>query len=363
MAAMPRPRPPHLVCETTRHGKRVWYVRVGHGPRIRIAAEFGTEAFTEAYNAALDGETTPRRRTATAGTLAWLLERYRESAPWLALSPATRRQRDNIFVRVLDTAGAYPFARITRKAIVDGRERRAKTPSQARNYLDAVRGLFRWATDAKLIANDPTAGVKNPARPKGDGFVPWTEEDVERYRERWPIGTRQRLWMELILATGLRRGDAVIFGRQHIRSHQLPDGRTIKLGIVKTEKSGKTVPAIFPITSELEAILDRGPCGDLTFICTERGQPFGSKESFGNEFSTACKDAKVPGSAHGLRKLAAIRAVHSGATTAQMRALFAWVDDAMPSLYTKGADRHRLAIEGALLLLANKENYGSRSTK
>ena len=33
---MPRPRPPTLHRETNRHGKVVWYVRNGHGPRIRI---------------------------------------------------------------------------------------------------------------------------------------------------------------------------------------------------------------------------------------------------------------------------------------------------------------------------------------
>ena len=32
-----------------------------------------------------------------------------------------------------------------------GRDRRANTPAQARNFLDAMRGLFRWAARAKLV--------------------------------------------------------------------------------------------------------------------------------------------------------------------------------------------------------------------
>ena len=28
---------------------------------------------------------------------------------------------------------------------------------------------------------DPTAGVENPQRRKGDGFIPWTEEHVAAY--------------------------------------------------------------------------------------------------------------------------------------------------------------------------------------
>ncbi|MGB6795116.1 MAG: integrase, partial [Xanthobacteraceae bacterium] len=33
---MPRPRPPHLHREVTRHGRVVWFVRIDKGPRIRI---------------------------------------------------------------------------------------------------------------------------------------------------------------------------------------------------------------------------------------------------------------------------------------------------------------------------------------
>jgi hypothetical protein len=32
MDDMPRPRPPHLQRQITRHGKTVWYVRVGRSP-------------------------------------------------------------------------------------------------------------------------------------------------------------------------------------------------------------------------------------------------------------------------------------------------------------------------------------------
>ena len=45
MEIMPRPRPPHLHRETTRHGKTVWYVRADKGRRIRINADFGSPEF------------------------------------------------------------------------------------------------------------------------------------------------------------------------------------------------------------------------------------------------------------------------------------------------------------------------------
>lgn len=344
MEAMPRPRPPNLHRETTRHGKTVWYVRIGKGPRIRIRAEFGSPEFELEYQAAITGAPQAGKGAPGAGTLAWLLERYRETSVWLALSAATRRQRDNIFVHVLETAGRQSYAKITKATILAGRERRAATPAQARNFLDAMRGLFRWAESAGHIKHDPTAGVANPPRKKGDGFIPWTEADVEAYQRRWPIGTRQRVWLDVLLYTGLRRGDAVRFGRQHVRNG---------IGTIKVEKSGFTITCTLPILPVLTATLEAGPCGDLTFIAGESGQPL-TKESFGNLFRDACNEAGVPGSAHGVRKIAATTAANGGASVAQLEAIFGWRGGTMASLYTRSADRQRLAIE-AMHKLTNDE--------
>src|SRR5258707_12984743 len=70
---MPRPRPPHLHRETSRHGVTTWYVRRGHGPRIRIKSEFGTAEFEADYRAALDGTPMEHRKKAAVGSLEWLL--------------------------------------------------------------------------------------------------------------------------------------------------------------------------------------------------------------------------------------------------------------------------------------------------
>ena len=58
------------------------------------------------------------------------------------------------------------------------------------------------------------------------------------------------------------------------------------------------------------------------------------KESFGTWFHGACKAAGVPRSAHGLRKAGATRAANSGV---------GWKGGKMASLYTREADRARLA--------------------
>jgi integrase len=340
---MPHPRMPHLHREVTRHGKVAWYARAGgssRGPRIRLRAKYGTAEFWAEYQAALaSAPLQPRARH--EGTLAWLIERYRETTSWSYLSAATRRQRENIFAHVLETAGQQPFVKITTSTIMAGRDRRAATPSQARHFLDTLRGLFRWAVKARLVKIDPTAGVDDPPRAKGDGFAVWTEEDIAAYESRWPIGTRQRVWLDVLIYTGLRRGDAVRLGRQHIRNG---------IGTIKTEKTGTEVT--LPILPVLSKTLDVGPCGDLTFISGENGRPL-TKESFGNLFRKSCRAAGLHGrSAHGLRKAAATRAANAGATVAELEAIFGWTGGRMASLYTRAADRRRLA-QGAMHKLAN----------
>ena len=266
-------------------------------------------------------------------SLSWLVARYRETTAWQGLSSATKKQRENILRQILESAGDQAFAKISMATITAGRDRRAGTPFQARHFLDTLRGLFRWALEAGFVKADPTMGVRNPPRPKGDGFIPWTEEHVAAYENRWPVGTRQRVWLDVLLYTGLRRGDAVRLGRQHIRNG---------IATLKTEKTDTVVT--LPILPVLAETLAAGPCGDLTFIAGENGNPL-TKESFGNLFRDACRTAGIPGSAHGVRKIAATRAANAGATVAQLEAIFGWQGGTMAALYTRAADRRRLSIE------------------
>jgi integrase len=328
---MPSKLPPFVQREKSR-GKTFYYFRRDHGPRVRLP-DLQSKEFFPAYRAALAGLAPLIVPTASTRTLAWLLTQYRASGPYLALSKATRKQRDNIFSHVLQTGGAAPYTSIDRAAIVAGRERRKATPAQARNFLDAMRGLFRWSLEAGFVTIDPTAGVSNPKRPKGEGFAPWSPADVARYETRWPIGTPQRVWLAVLLHTGMRRGDAVAVGW-----HNVEDG----LIELQTEKTGTA--AFVPLAPDLAAILEAGPIGQTTWICGTNGRAL-TKESFGNLFRAACLEAGIEKSAHGLRKLSAAIDAEAGFTVAELEAKFAWNGGAMASHYTRSADRRRISIE------------------
>jgi integrase len=198
-----------------------------------------------------------------------------------------------------------------------------------------MRGLFRWAVESEILDIDPTDGIRSRA-PKTEGFHSWTEEEIARFEARWPVGTRERLALAILLYTGLRRGDAARLVRQHVRNGVI---------FMRTEKTGAEV--IIPLLPQLATVIAATRTGDLAFIATAAGAPM-AKCGFGNW--DACKKAGVPGTAHGRRKAGATRAANNGATEAELEAIYGWSGGKMASLYTRKANRARLAARAMVKL-------------
>ena len=172
-----------------------------------------------------------------------------------------------------------------------------------------MRGMFKWALEVEHVGTDPTAG-KIVRKPKTRGFPEWTEEELDQYAARWPLGTRERVMWGVFCFTGLRRGDAARLGRQHIRNGVIT---------IDTEKTGTRV-TIPVLPEELAQILAAGPLGELSIIASKKGQPM-RKEVVGTLFKKACIAAGIPcKSAHGIRKAtSATRAANNGATCRNAR--------------------------------------------
>lgn len=313
----------------------MWYVKTSRaGPRTRIRAEFGTEAFWTEYHAAVAGQTPQKTVAAGKDTLAWAVGLYQKSSAWTKLSEATRRQRKNILDKVLETGGSARLADVTRKAIIDGRERRMDRPAAARHFIETMRHFFGWALESEFVTVDPTQGVKVPKK-STEGFAAWDETDCAKYEARWPLGTRERLAYAILRYTGLRRGDAAAVGRQHVKEG------VIRL---KTQKTGEKVAIV--MAPELIEAIEAGPCGELSFIATWENRPM-VKEGFGNFMRDACRAAGVSKSCHGLRKLSATRDAEAGWSEAELEAKYGWRGGRMASHYTKSMDREKLSINAS----------------
>lgn len=348
---MPVKLPKGAYYETTRHGKRVIYYREDKGPRIRLPDDPRSDEFKIAYQAALLGEALPTAQsTAPSNSLRWLIDRYQMSETWLALKPATQNQRTYIFDAMVRKSKNPKYDRITTARIEAGMRTRTNTPAQANNFLKAMRGLFKWAVDEKHIARDPSAGVERLKLRASEGFPAWDIEDVAAFRKCHEIGTKARLAMELYLFTGLRRGDMMRAGRQHMRGN---------IFSIKTEKTGAWVTVEFP--PYLMELLDCTATGDLHFIVGERGNPF-TKESIGTWFGKHCRKAGLTKSAHGLRKLSATLAAEGGAASKQLMAQYGWSNFKQAETYTQTADRKRMGVDASRIVAGQIENTFPRTS-
>jgi integrase len=229
----------------------------------------------------------------------------------------------------LSRAGDQPLEVWNRKFIMASLDARASRPAIARNFLGTLRTLFQWALSREHVNEDPTVSIKLESI-KTDGFHTWSAAELATFEAHWPIGTRQRLAYDLMLWTGLRRGDAARVGPQHVF-----DG-SIVIEPEKTKKHGTTVS--IRILPPLARSIASTPIGD-TFILNDYGKPF-AKVSFGGWFKTACDAAGVPGRAHGLRKALAVKLAESGATDREIGAI---LGNNMAELYARKASVSRLS--------------------
>jgi integrase len=208
---------------------------------------------------------------------------------------------------------------------------KASTPAAARDFLGCLRVLIRYAIDIGLRDSDPTLAIKI-SKPKSDGFRTWSEEDIALFESHYPIGTKPRLALELLLHTAQRRADVIRLGPQHMRGSVLS---------FRQQKTGK--PLAIPVSPALAAALDATPSQHLTFLVTDDGKPF-EAAAFTKWFRRCCDAVGLSGySAHGLRKAACRRLAEAGCSANEIAAISGHASLREVERYTRAADQARMA--------------------
>jgi integrase len=226
------------------------------------------------------------------------------------------------------------------------RDRKAGKPGAANNRRKYLSSWFGWAVEQGLMRSNPAREVRR-VRYATTGFYTWTVEDVRQFEERHPIGTKARLALALLLFLGVRRGDVVTLGRQHVKDGWLRMTPR-KTRYRRLEISQK------PILPVLADIIAKSQTGDLTFLVTEYGKSF-TAAGFGGWFRARCDEAGLHHcSAHGVRKAGATIAAENGATDRQLMALYDWTSEKQANVYTAAADRKRLAADAAKLIVRDQ---------
>lgn len=217
----------------------------------------------------------------------------------------------------------------------------------AHRFREVMMRLFKFAVAEDMIAKNPVEGSER-VRHKVTGYQAWTEADIRQFRARWPLGTKARLALELMLWTALRRGNA----------HRLA-APVNGLFVDAAVKTGTTFE--LPVMPALQEAIDAMPADAIGTDClllNDYGRPF-TAAGFGNKMREWCDAAGLQGrTAHGLRKAATVRAANLGASQQELKALGQWRQDAEVRTYADSANRNRLAAD-TLARIAEAERLGN----
>jgi integrase len=344
---------PHILQDKDRHGKPRIYVRIAGKPMVRLREPPGSAAFLRAYDAALarmqGGE--PVR---DAKTLEWLGRKYMASVEFQGFAKRDRANRQGVLDACFDepttpggTAriGDTPLAMLGPAHIRVLRDRKIKEgkPGAANNRLKYVSAMLAWGVENGLVKANPARDVRQASYER-KGYHTWTADEVRRAEAAWPIGTKQRAALSILLFLGLRGGDV------RTLPWTLVGGPTLRLRAKKTAKHKNAADLELPILPALRRVLYATPKKHAVIIVTEYGQPF-SERGFGQWFAQECEKIGLGHcTAHGLRKAGATIAAERGATTKQLMAIYGWTSPQQAETYVRTADRKRLAA-GAMGLI------------
>jgi len=284
-------------------------------------------------------------RAPVAGTVNSALVGYYDSTAFKALGKTTRQNRRAILERLIRSEHGDKRTITMHAKAVQAIASRLK-PNVQRNFRRAMQHFVRYyCLPLGLMTANPIAGLELTPQPKSKGFHAWTDAEIDQYRAKHKPGTKARLALEVLLQTGHARSDVVRMGDQYIRNGRLSMARQ-KTG---TEFSIRLLPEL---VAELALHQQTGAVRSMLWLTSEHGKPFGSAATFGNWFAKRCREAGVPGRAHGLRKASAIRHALHGATAHELMAWHGWKTIGEAQRYVEQANVLKLADSAAEKLIS-----------
>jgi integrase len=248
----------------------------------------------------------------------------------------------------------YPIRQIDATHIMTLRDRclAEGKPGAANNRKKYLSAMFSWALESRRfgLKSNPCRDVKK-AQYVSDGFYTWTVEDVQKYVEHHPPGTKAFLALAPMLFLGARRQDACALGPKNIQT-TVVDGEPQQTMTYVPRKTSyrRKVASVKPILPPLADALRHTVTGINTFLVTDYGEPF-TAAGFGNKMREWCDQAGLPEcTAHGLKKAGATICAELGATDRMLMALFDWSSEKVANAYVQKANKTKLAADAAKLL-------------
>lgn len=219
---------PYLRVDKDRHGNERIFVR-RNGRNIRLRENPGTAGFQREYaNALQQIATADRIKKATEAkrpvlasikprTFGWVAARYFGSGEFAGLDPVSQRRIRTIIESCLqenfkgELMRDCPVSMLTAAKIKSLRDAKRDKKGAANKRLQYLSAMFGWAVENGCMPGNPARDVKK-LKYATDGFRTWTVEEVQQFERHFPIGTKPRLALALMLYLGVRRSDVVKLG-------------------------------------------------------------------------------------------------------------------------------------------------------
>lgn len=328
-----------LTYSTSKSGVRYYYFRKKGQPKIPLGrGPIDDPAFLAKYAEA--AKANPPKMRAKEGSVRSVVDAFMASTTWEAYSASYKASMGRHMGELIQAYGLLPWASLEPRHI--RADLASLKPHAAANRLKAWRNLSVFAFDRGWHASNPAESVKRSAIPKTDGHLPWTPVQIEGFRAAWPVGSVQRLCMELLYWTGARTVDAVKLSPSMVK-----DG---VLEFTQQKTGGKVfVPwtCALPVwAQEFEAdrafLFECLQVGVFTYL--ETNGRARSRKGLSNVVSAAAKKAGIERSAHGLRKARLTAIAEAGGSA---HAIMSWgghktLSEAQE--YVSSADQRRLIM-------------------
>ncbi len=242
--------------------------------------------------------------------------------------------------------GDQPVARLEERHINAILDKKAATPAAANNLRRMLRAVLKLAKKRKMIEVNPMTEIE-PIRYKVKGFKDWSDAEIKLFSDCYPIDTRERLALELMLCAAPRRSDVIRLGPEHVIAGRL---------VYRQKKTGAEID--IPLLPQLEAAIAALPLQAQRrfFLETQFGEGF-TETGFYNWFTDKARRAGVPKgrSPHGLRKACCRRLAEAGCSPHEIMSVSGHETLKEVERYTKAANRARLA-NSAMAALQSAQN-------
>jgi len=226
-------------------------------PSQKILHEFGSPEFWKEYADILGGKAPPKR--ISTRNFSSLIADYRKSPRYTRLKPRTALDYDKFLDFFQSIMGDASPSNMKRKDVIRLRDANAEKAYFANYSLRVMRVLMEHCVDLGWREENPARGVSELKTEK-IAREPWPQELLDAYRSTCPLGTRERLVMELCVCTGQRIGDVL-----EMRWSDIQDGAFV----IRQNKTSKELWV--PILPELQLALNAASRHSVFILTNERG--------------------------------------------------------------------------------------------